>query len=129
MMLSDNPRYSISNLAFFSKSESEIDEYFTHEKAKTTAKRLAAIEKKNQNHSAPMVNKEVTTTKKQHSHRPKNKSDYDIAPIHKVKYHTKFNKKARFSNLLGDLNNYFVRRGCNINGYRHTFIFLIAKSL
>lgn len=126
-VLSDNPRYSISDLEFFNKSDMEINEYFTHEKAKTTAKRLATIEEKKQNHSAPVVNQEITTAKKQHSHRPKDKSDYDTAPIHNVKYHTKFNKKARFSNLLGDLNNYFLRRGCNINGYRHTFIFLIAN--
>lgn len=127
MMLSDNPRYSISDLEFFSKSESEIDKYFTNEKAKTTAKRLATIEKKKQNHSAPMVKEEDRVSKNQHTKHSKDKSDYDTSPIKNVKYHTKFNKKARYSNLLGDLNNYFVRRGCNINGYRHTFIFLIAN--
>ncbi len=127
MILSDNPRYRISDLEFFSKSESEIDEYFTHEKAKTTAKRLATIEKKKQNHSAPAVKEEDRISKNQHTKHSKDKSDYDTSPIKNVKYHTKFNKKARYSNLLGDLNNYFVRRGCNINGYRHTFIFLIAN--
>lgn len=38
MTLSDNPRYNILDLEFFNKSDTEIDEYFTNEKAKTTNK-------------------------------------------------------------------------------------------
>jgi hypothetical protein len=124
MKLSDNCRYNVSDLNFFNKTEEEIDKYFIQEKAKTTAKRLETLAKNKENGSAPSKAKaEEKTTYK----RCRDKSDYDSLPNTTVRYYSDFKPKNRYKNLLGDLQNYFYFRDGIINGYRHTFIFIIAN--
>lgn len=127
MTLCSNPRYTASELEFFSKTETEIDQYFKEEKAKTTAKRLETLARNKEKHSATTKGNNSKPTEKTTYKRYKDKSDYTLTPNTNVKYYTNFKPKARYKNLLGDLNNYYVNRRGNINGYRHTFIFLICN--
>ena len=50
-----------------------------------------------------------------------------MVPNKNVRYYSDFKPKSRYKNLLGDLQNYFYFRDGIINGYRHTFIFIIAN--
>lgn len=123
--LSENKRYNEVDLQYFSKSTAETEQYFKEEKAKTTAKRLETLARNKENRPVSPAN--TKSTEKTSYNRCKDMSDYDTTPNTNVKYYTDFKPKSRYKNLLGDLNNYYVNRRGQINGYRHTFIFLIAN--
>ena len=127
MILCDNSRYSVSDLEFFDKSEEEIEQYFQREKAKTTAKRLETLAKNKENGSALSKDSKIKVQEKTAYKSCRDNSDYDSEPNTNVRYYSDFKPKSRYKNLLGDLNNYYYHREGKINGYRHTFIFLIAN--
>ena len=127
IILSDNERYRTSDFEYFNKPANEIDQYFLEEKKKTTAKRLATLAKNKEGRSTPSESAEEKAAEKPTYKHCKDTSDYDTTPNYNVKYYTNFTPKSRYKNLLGDLNNFYIRHGCNICGYRHTFIFLIAN--
>ena len=125
--LCENDRYTASELGFFDRSEDEIEEYFRKEKAKTSEKRLKTLAENKKNKAEPSTDTFTDQAKKSTYKRCKDMSDYAVTPNTNVKRYTNFRPQSRYKNLLGDLNNYYVNRGGQINGYRHTFIFLIAN--
>ena len=130
--INERSAFNLSDLDWFLKTKTEVDEHHQNDINKRAAKARATREK---NQAQRLANCEETNPRK--SYKKRKTADKDTSTkqevkkpepvdVSKLEYYHYFSKKARNFNLIMDLHNYFIRHNGDIYGLRANFFTIMA---